>query len=168
MREAAIAGNARHVACTLQSRRRGPSFDGTGLVNRDENEATGKEGSDGMEVNVRSVKDTASDTVEKLEPRDESLDRVKRHAGRVREDLRELGRAAGDAGREKIGDARDAARELYDRGLTRAVETRDGVERTLRSHPFRSVAIAAAGGAALGVLLTGWLSRRGGRRGDDA
>jgi ElaB/YqjD/DUF883 family membrane-anchored ribosome-binding protein len=83
-----------------------------------------------------------------------ATDKLKEQAGTVREDLGELGRLAKDATREKLGGARVAASEYYDKGRAKAEQLEAELVDQIRAKPLTSVLIAAGIGALFGALIS--------------
>lgn len=94
-----------------------------------------------------------------------TAEELQHHARAVKEDLRELGRAAKGVAQEKLGDVmnrateycddgRQKSSEYYRQGKRMVAEVEDRVEGYIREKPLQSVLIAAGAGALLGFLLT--------------
>jgi ElaB/YqjD/DUF883 family membrane-anchored ribosome-binding protein len=73
----------------------------------------------------------------------ESARRLREQAGVLRDDVRELGRLAREAGQEKLADAKAGVDALE-----------DSLVRYVRDKPIKSLCIAIGAGALLGYLLS--------------
>jgi ElaB/YqjD/DUF883 family membrane-anchored ribosome-binding protein len=61
---------------------------------------------------------------------------------------------------ERVGNVRERARNLYQRTRERAVELEGHFEDYVREHPVKSVVLASAIGAGVGLLVGVLVSRR--------
>jgi ElaB/YqjD/DUF883 family membrane-anchored ribosome-binding protein len=87
-------------------------------------------------------------------PSPSATDQLRSQAGTVKEDLGELGRLAKDATKEKLGVAREAAADYYEKGRVKAGELETQLTDYVRAKPLKSVLIAAGIGALLGILAS--------------
>jgi len=69
------------------------------------------------------------------------------------EHAREIGHHAKEAVREKMGDVRRGASELYSRGRDRANEAVKGLEHYVQEQPIKSLLIAVGAGLLLGAII---------------
>ena len=81
-------------------------------------------------------------------------DEVRQQVRVVRDDVRELGRAAKGAAGEVYDDVRRQTGEFVEARKQRATEFEDQIVEYVRQKPLQSVLIAAGAGALLGFLLT--------------
>ena len=81
-----------------------------------------------------------------------TVDRLREQSRNVRADLQDLGRLAKDATVEKVGEARQAAAEYYEKGAERAGDLERELTDYVRRYPLRSLGIAAGVGALIGLL----------------
>jgi ElaB/YqjD/DUF883 family membrane-anchored ribosome-binding protein len=72
---------------------------------------------------------------------------------RVLSEARELGSVAAHATSEKLDTAKERGRALLSRTKDESLKARDGLEDIVRSHPMRSLLIAAGVGAVLAVMF---------------
>jgi len=75
-------------------------------------------------------------------------------ANDVKRDLTELGSLAVDAAREKAGEMRNQAADMYEQGCAQAKSIQDSGESYIKANPIKSVLIAGATGVAIGWLLS--------------
>lgn len=73
-------------------------------------------------------------------------DRLREQGTVIGESLQEMGRVTNEVAREKLDRTREAAGDLYRKGQER-------VSGYVQSQPLRTVAIAAAAGVVVGLLL---------------
>jgi ElaB/YqjD/DUF883 family membrane-anchored ribosome-binding protein len=73
-------------------------------------------------------------------------DRLREQGAVLGEDLQEMGRVTGEIAREKLDRTKAAAADLYRKG-------QESVTDYVNTQPFRAVAIAAAAGVVVGLLL---------------
>jgi ElaB/YqjD/DUF883 family membrane-anchored ribosome-binding protein len=83
-----------------------------------------------------------------------ATEQLRSQAGTVKEDLGQLGKLAKDATREKLGEAREAAADYYEKGRVKAGELESQLTDYVRAKPLKSVLIAAGVGALLGILAS--------------
>ena len=84
---------------------------------------------------------------------DSATDRLREQSRHVRADLQDLGRLAKDATQEKLGEARQAAAQYYEKGTDKATDLERQLTDYVRRYPLRSLGIAAGVGALLGLLV---------------
>ena len=94
---------------------------------------------------------TATGTPEKPTP--SATERLREQAHVVGEDLKTLGHVAKEVAGEKLGEARQSARSVYDGGRHRAESELDRLASRIRDNPLQSIAIAAGIGALIGLLM---------------
>jgi ElaB/YqjD/DUF883 family membrane-anchored ribosome-binding protein len=75
-----------------------------------------------------------------------ATDRLREQGAVLGEDLHEMGRLTNQVAREKLEQGKMAATDLYRRGQDRLTDY-------VHAQPLRTVAIAAAAGVVLGLLL---------------
>jgi ElaB/YqjD/DUF883 family membrane-anchored ribosome-binding protein len=78
---------------------------------------------------------------------------VRQRARVVRDDVRELGRAAKGAAEETYEDVKRQAGEYVERKKQRVTEFEDQIVEYVREKPLQSVLIAVGVGAVIGLLL---------------
>ena len=74
-------------------------------------------------------------------------------SAKVMEDVKELGHAALGQAEEALHEARLRGRELADSGRERMVDARQDLESYVRTHPMKSLLIAAGVGSLLSLLI---------------
>lgn len=75
----------------------------------------------------------------------------------VREDLRELGHLGKEAAKELVGEAKQTAQATYRQGKKQVSAAGDRIVGYVEQNPLKSVLVAAAAGALIGVI---WSRRR--------
>jgi ElaB/YqjD/DUF883 family membrane-anchored ribosome-binding protein len=73
-------------------------------------------------------------------------DRLREQSAVLGEDLHEMGRLTNEIAREKLVQGKEAASDLYRKGQERLTDY-------VQTQPLRTVAIAAAAGVVVGLLL---------------
>jgi ElaB/YqjD/DUF883 family membrane-anchored ribosome-binding protein len=82
-----------------------------------------------------------------------TTERLHAQSAAARDDLRDLGNAAEDFAREKLGQAREAAADYYEIGKKKASEWENVLVDYVRRQPVKSLLIVAGAGLVLGMLL---------------
>jgi ElaB/YqjD/DUF883 family membrane-anchored ribosome-binding protein len=75
-----------------------------------------------------------------------ATERLREQGAVIGEDLHEMGRLTGEIAKERLDRTREAANDLYRRGQERMAGY-------VKEQPLRTLAIAAAAGVVLGLLL---------------
>lgn len=98
-----------------------------------------------MSSSARQALGNAESTIEVSDLRDQV-----RNLG---DDLKELARLTKSALGQKVHAAKGSAASVYDRSRDKAVEYRDHIVDAARENPLKSILIAAAVGAVLGLVF---------------
>ena len=79
-------------------------------------------------------------------------DRLRDKAAETRDNIADMGHLAKETVQDKLHDLKGLAADKYDEGKQRLGEFQDGLVRSVRESPMKSVLIAAGVGLALGIL----------------
>lgn len=95
-----------------------------------------------------------SETGDTMKTDDRPGGRLREQATAVKEDVRELGRLAKEASRDKLRETKQVAGEYVARGQQRAGEIEDSVVTYVRDNPVKSLLMAAGAGVLIGFLFS--------------
>lgn len=81
-----------------------------------------------------------------------SREKLRDKLSETRENIVDMGHLAKEAVQDKFHDLKDRATDQYERGREKVHEWEEGLARTVRSAPMKSVLVAAGVGLVLGFL----------------